>query len=295
MFLVPSLIMAQPKPTRDKSKDINFSSRKIDSKVNSIKQRALTKNKARQVKHRRKVMQSVTPDPYLYVNGNTISTNKHVGFDSQYIYFTVSSNKQVVATMLPSWCRFSGYNGHMMYIHVDKNLSENSRSGYFMIRAGNKEVKVNITQSGHPFMGTAVANSVSVSHNIKYGREKYMVIYANVTINNAKGKKCHAIALVRNGTEYIKAKPYAAVYNKFGADQLVGASSSTIYPEYNSSTLDIIMYLPNSAMELQNKNNSLILEIYVYCDGYSVPLLRDPYYIPFKAKKKRKGIITRSN
>ncbi|MBK8044912.1 MAG: BACON domain-containing protein [Haliscomenobacter sp.] len=73
---------------------------------------------------------------------------------------TVSTNKSPYSVnLLPSWCTLQKYSGY--FINCSANAGTNIRNGYFMVAAGDKTIRINISQSGKEEIKTETALSVS--------------------------------------------------------------------------------------------------------------------------------------
>lgn len=291
--MIPLVVWSQSKPQRNKA----FDKTVVEKKENSPNLLSTSKKKKQ---YRRKGIRSYkkrkqAPMTYLSVDGYIANTslNKYLTYEAQYLEFLVSSNRSVSVESFSSWFRSKRNDRGKIVISVDENMSETSRSGFFMINAGNKWIRANITQNGKPFAGKATIHpSICLSHNIQYNHEKNIMLSAYVTIYNAKGRNCHVVAFVSDGSGMVKGKPHSYPNYSMGSVNLVFTPSQVICPTYNSETFPVVMYLPNNAMDLSRKNNHLKLLVYVYCEGQNKPLTEEPYIIDFFAKKEKRGITT---
>ena len=61
----------------------------------------------------------------------------------------------------------------------------------------------------------------------------------------------------------------------------------------NPQTYNLVLYLPNNAMNLPKKKNKLQCQLAVYCVKTSSYISNAKYIMNFKAKKKRGKITTK--
>ncbi|MDO5395703.1 MAG: BACON domain-containing protein [Bacteroidales bacterium] len=86
--------------------------------------------------------------PRLTVNGSSTSTDVSFSASGGSKTLTISTNKGTpYASSLPSWITVSGSSSSHMTIYCSENTSTSSRSDWFNVNAGNKSVRVNVSQS----------------------------------------------------------------------------------------------------------------------------------------------------
>jgi tetratricopeptide (TPR) repeat protein len=76
---------------------------------------------------------------------------------------TNASNYQI--TYLPSWCRVGHKSSKMFTLNCDANTAVTSRSDWFKVTAGDKEIRINVTQSGQSNSSNSVAQQNGYSSN----------------------------------------------------------------------------------------------------------------------------------
>lgn len=102
---------------------------------------------------------------------------------------------------IPYFCSLESKNSSSFTIHASDNNSSSSRTGYYIsVTAGNKEVRINLTQSA--VQASASITNVSTDHNVYQNGYKGMRI--NVTFNayNLSGQNLEIVAwfYYENGT-----------------------------------------------------------------------------------------------
>lgn len=120
---------------------------------------------------------------------------------------TVSTNGEWrIGVGTASWAHTS-ISGNTITLRVDENNSGDERTDYFTVVAGDKDVRINITQAGGP---SAEVNNIRVEHNIKktgyntvmgpWGWQQVpytynvMRIYVDFKVHNMKGKTIRVCA-----------------------------------------------------------------------------------------------------
>lgn len=86
--------------------------------------------------------------PRLTVNGRSTSADVSFSASGGSKTLTISTNQGTpYASSLPSWITVSGSSSSHMTIYCSENTSTSSRSDWFNVNAGNKSVRVNVSQS----------------------------------------------------------------------------------------------------------------------------------------------------
>lgn len=124
---------------------------------------------------------------YLTVNDKT-SVSASFGASRSSKTFYVSTDADSWTTWgVPSWCSISDKTSTSFKIVCNANTSSSSRSDYMKVKAGNKEVRIDISQSGQP-RGASI-NRVWVDHNVFFGLAKGMKIHAKINVVGYNGSK----------------------------------------------------------------------------------------------------------
>ena len=94
-----------------------------------------------------------------------------------------------------SWAHTS-ISSNTITLRVDENNSGDERTDYFTVVAGNKEVRIDISQEGGP---SAEINRIRQKHNVINGYSKGLQIEVEFDVSNMKGKRVTATALFYYG------------------------------------------------------------------------------------------------
>ena len=108
---------------------------------------------------------------------------------------TVESNTNwSICVNTASWGHLTR-NGNTLILNIDANETNAPRSDYFKIKAGDREEKITINQSGPSSQQpTAQIKSVSIAHNQNLDDGKGMIIYVSFSIKNLKDKDGSVVA-----------------------------------------------------------------------------------------------------
>lgn len=124
---------------------------------------------------------------YLKVDNKT-SVSASFGASRSSETFYVSTDADSWTTWgVPSWCSITDRTSTSFKIVCDANTSSSSRSDYMKIKAGDKEVRIDITQAGNPGP-TATIDNVWVDHNAWNGMVKGMKIHIKLNVSGYKGR-----------------------------------------------------------------------------------------------------------
>ncbi len=163
---------------------------------------------------------------YLKVDNKT-SVNASFGASRSSETFYISTDADSWTTWgIPSWCSITDKTSTSFKIVCDANTSSSSRSDYMKIKAGDKEVRIDITQAGKPGP-TATIDNVWVDHNAWNGMVKGMKIHIKLNVSGYKGrtiKYCVFFYQSDNSTKLV---------NMYGNHI---SSSATSTPNYDNST-----------------------------------------------------------
>ena len=295
---VPCFAAAQAKPKRNVARDrsevaVRPTSRHSKQSTARPVKKADYKAAKRQEHKKVKTTQAAPASTWLLVNQQPALTAS-VGYKGGTETFWVSTNdKDWSVSLVPSWCKVVKYNDCFVLTY-EENTSHEERTDWLKVRAGDKSVRVDIKQSGAPLNIVSQVNSVSLQHNLEMESQsrtstKWLKVRANVTIGGAKGQSCLVVAFITD--EYghpIKASSLYESYATSDAHDVcasVGVYSLSDEPQSHS----VILYLPNDAMLLPKRKNTLQCRIGVFCQktgAYVSGFYASPYFIA-KSKKGR--------
>ena len=227
------------------------------------------------------ISQDGKPTTWLSVS----TENVYFGKDGGSRTITVSTNgKWEIGVGTASWGHTS-ISGNTITLRVDKNNTGDERTDYFTVVAGDKKVRINITQAGGP---SAEVNRVWVEHNVKrtgynsvfnpyFGWQQVpytynvMRIHIDFDVNNMKGKTIRVCAFFfdEDGDELTTSN------NQFRApDGQVTVQNTGTATYENSNWSDYVLEIPYGVMrkgsnkfyiQIQdNRGNTLTTSSYEY-------------------------------
>lgn len=125
---------------------------------------------------------------YLTVDNKT-SVNASFDASRSSETFYVSTDADSWTTWgVPSWCSITDRTSTSFKIVCDANTSSSSRNDYMKIKAGDKEVRIDITQAGKPGPTASIEN-VWVDHNAWNGMVKGMKIHIKLRVAGYQGRQ----------------------------------------------------------------------------------------------------------
>lgn len=226
------------------------------------------------------ISQGGKPATRLSVSTENVSFGKDGGRSS----ITVSTNGEWrIGVGTASWAHTS-VSGNTITLRVDENNSGDERTDYFTVVAGDKDVRINITQAGGP---SAEVNDIRVEHNVKrtgynsvmgpWGWQQVpytynvMRIYVDFKVHNMKGKTIRVCAFFydEDGDEMTTSN------NQFRAPDGQVTVQKTDNSTYESTKwTDFVLEIPYGVMrkgdnkfdiQIQdNRGNTLTTSSYIY-------------------------------
>lgn len=136
---------------------------------------------------------------------------------------------------LSSWFRVKYYKKNSFTISYDKNSKTVERNDWFTVKAGNKKVKVNITQAEQK---SANIHNVSMEQDVYVNGKKGMNVTVNFTANNCAGKmlKISLYYYLNSGTalrDYNGQYKTVTATGYYTPQQLFVSASKTIFMPYD--------------------------------------------------------------
>ena len=303
LFCTPCFTYAQPKPTRDTSKDrsVVIARQEAQAKQKAVAQEAEQKRKRAAAKTQRKhnAQATQTPQVATYLRVNQLTTvSKTVGASGGSETFNVSTDgKEWSVIDVPTWCWVTKYSNYFKLSYND-NPSHDDRVNCFKVKCDSQEVRVEIKQNATPLNITSRFNYAYLTHNV-YGNNispsgnLCLKINANVTIQGAKDQKCLVVAFIYD--EYNNSIKASSGFSYFGLQ-----SSNDLFVEAeitptsdDSQSYNVTLYLPNNAMRLWKKKNKLRCQLAVYCVNTSSYISGANHTLSFKAKSKKGKVTTK--
>lgn len=179
---------------------------------------------------------------------------------------------------LSSWFRVMNKYKNSFTISYDKNSKTDNRKDWFTVSAGNKKVKVNITQAGEK-SESAYIRDVSVAHNVYENGEKGMNVTVYFTANNCYGKKL-AISLYYYFNNGNALKDYNGQYKTTDGNVAV---SGNYTPWQSSVSASKTIFMPYDELHMGTGKCDLKFNVLIW-DG-NTQLCRSSSYTYFTFTK----------
>lgn len=124
---------------------------------------------------------------YLTVDNKTAVSTSFSGSGGNETFYVSTDADSWTTWGIPSWCRVTDKTSTSFKLVCEANTSTSSRSDYMKIKAGDKEVRIDITQNPKPGP-TATIENVWVDHNAWNGMVKGMKIHIKLRVAGYKGR-----------------------------------------------------------------------------------------------------------
>lgn len=189
---------------------------------------------------------------------------------------TVTSNKDwEISVDTYSWGHLTR-NGSTLTLKVDENTESTERTDYFKLSAGDKEVKINITQEGQKITGEI--KDITVEHNVFKDGVKGMKILVDFSVQNMKGidGSCAVYFYYENGNRVMDKN------QKYKTADGHAATHTTIRPGYHPKTVytDLEIFMPYNELEVGIGKHSLkfYCVIWEHSTSSAVSVAESQYY-----------------
>lgn len=231
---------------------------------------------------------------YLRVDGYySNEVTKYVGNKLTILSFDVKTDGNSWTTkFLPSWCELYTKTANGFSIKINENNSFNSRNNWFNVVSDNKTVTIRIRQEARPFNVSASVYDAYIQHNTIQNGNDCMIVSGNFNISNGEDLKFYAVAAINNeyGESVSGTTVFPAYKRNDGKFYAVGETKKN----YGSNLHSFNIVIPNAAFYPgYQKKNKLYLNIFLYCENKGEYIPNATYSIPFVAKKKKKGLVTK--
>jgi len=124
---------------------------------------------------------------YLTVDNKTAVSTSFSGSGGNETFYVSTDADSWTTWGIPSWCRVTDKTSTSFKLVCEANTSSSSRSDYMKIKAGDKEVRIDISQNPKPGP-TATIENVWVDHNAWNGMVKGMKIHIKLRVAGYKGR-----------------------------------------------------------------------------------------------------------
>lgn len=189
-----------------------------------------------------------TQQSYFRISSQSASFDANGGNKT----FTISSSGSwKINVNTASWGHLTR-NGNTLTLKVDANNSTSSRTDYFIIKSGNVEKRVNISQSGQTILTsskTSTIKSVTVSNDVDVDGKKGLSVHVSFDISGMKEKDAMVSCYFYNdsGKALVNTNEN---YGTTGTPSYV-AVSKNIKPRYENSTFsDLEIKIPYEELHL---------------------------------------------
>lgn len=222
---------------------------------------------------------------YLKVDNKTaVSTTFTANGGSETFYISTDSDSWTTWG-IPTWCSVEDKTSNSFKLKCESNTSSSERSDYMKIKAGDKEVRIDVVQSGINKIQKGSIESVTFEQDVYKDGVYGINIHVKFDIENCKGEKCACIVYF---------------YNENGDSKIINNNAPSEYktsdghlsvrtdftPSYDSSTFnDLILFIPNNIikasypsgttkcffwMELYNFQSKSFIEEHMYKSSFSI-------------------------
>lgn len=188
---------------------------------------------------------------YLTVDNKTSVSASFAGSQSSETFYVSTDADSWTTWGVPSWCTITDKTATSFKIVCEANTSSSSRSDYMKIKAGDKEVKIDITQASGQ---TAKINKIWVDYNVYSGDQKGMKIHIDFNVNGCKGHTIRPVAYFYF-SDGSKLKDYDDSYCTTDGQVSVGYSDDATYDGTHWS--DFTLFMPYKQLHLGTGNYDL--------------------------------------
>lgn len=299
LFLFCSPVLSQKQVTIDRTKLAQDRNRKKTAKKQTEAKRIVTAQAGtRKQTTRRKKKRVEHPQQATYLRLDYIYSDKvdrNVGYSCKYETFNVNTDgKTWNVSMLPTWCTISSRTSSSFTLRINENNSYDPRKDWFVVGSDQKHVTVYITQDGKPINVSASINNVRLTHGLTVRGKKSMLVSGSFNVVNAQGLSFCAVAMIKDESgRYIDGSFNSTAYRMQNGNFY--ATSDPFTNDNYTNTQSFTIAIPNNSfIPGYKKKNKLTMVIALYClkkgDFISGPI----YTVPFVAKRKRRGIVTKA-
>lgn len=183
---------------------------------------------------------------YLKVDNKTaVSTIFTANGGTETFYISTDSDSWTTWG-IPTWCSVEDKTSNSFKLKCESNTSSSERSDYMKIKAGDKEVRIDVKQSGSitGISRTANIESVTAEHNVYKDNIKGMKIHVKFDVQNCKSESCGCLAYFyyENGNK-LENKSISDTY-KTSDGHICVVTEFT--PGYDNTTYsDLVLFIPN--------------------------------------------------
>ena len=192
-------------------------------------------------------LQASAEASYLKVDNQTAISSTYSAEGGSETYYVRTDGPSYEVTLLPSWCSVSDKTSSSFKIRWTANNTGSTRSDWFKVKSGSKEVRVDVSQAS---LGPSVEiEKVWVDYNQYSEGVKGMTIHVRFSTDRMLGKtgNCNAYFYLESGTAL---SDYNGSYKTIDGKVSVGDSFT---PRYESSIYeDFTLFMPYSELHMSS-------------------------------------------
>jgi len=218
---------------------------------------------------------SYTPSAESYLKVDNSTSDKVKNFSEsggRETYYVSTSENSYETWGVPSWCRIENKTSSSFTLVCDPNTSSSNRSDYMKVKAGGKEIRIDIKQDGQS--SSASVENCWLSHNLyksmwngfMWANVPYMQIHVHFSVEGHKGENVRVCAFFyfSNGN---RVNAVNAEFRTSDGQATVQGIGNCSYDntEWKDYTLEIPYYaLPKGSLyvevQIQDKNGNYLAE-----------------------------------
>lgn len=297
LFLICLPVMSQKQVTIDRTRLAQDRSRKEAAK----KQTATRKNETIKTKPRKHVSaryqkkKEERPQVATYLRVNNIysdNVTEAVGHSLRHVIFDIyTDGKTWDVSSLPSWCTIFSRTPSSFTLRIYENPSYDPRQEWLTVRSDSKMVRICIAQEGKPINASGSIYNVRLMHNKMLNGKKCMALSGQFKVDNGEGLSFCAVAFISGKSgKYINGSPSYPAYRMDNGIFIATSNTSN-----GSGVRDFRIFIPNDSFDPGNeKKHDLVVNVAVYCFKNGKYVSETVHSVPFVAKIKRQGIVTKA-
>ena len=133
---------------------------------------------------------------YLKVDNKTAASTTFTANGGTETFYISTDSDSWTTWGIPTWCSVEDKTSNSFKLKCESNTSSSERSDYMKIKAGDKEVRIDVKQPGtiSGISRTANIESVTAEHNVYKDNIKGMKIHVKFDVQNCKSESCGCLA-----------------------------------------------------------------------------------------------------
>lgn len=199
---------------------------------------------------------------YLYVDSKSAVSANFSSYGGSETFYVSTDASSWTTWGIPSWCTVENKTASSFVIRCKPNTSPSTRTDYMKIQAGDKEVRIDISQAGDANAISAEIKSVRVDYDVYQDGYKGMLIHVNFDVENCRSVPCRCAAYFyfSDGTAL---KDYNGSYKTSDGHVSTGTDFTPSYDSSNYS--DLRLFIPYNELHLtRSGTHSCYFEVNLY-------------------------------